>query len=99
MDEEDFDALARALNQANRVQIHTLAMIAKLQAQSLVQQDLLRTLIEERAGNPVELQEQVAKLYERYETVMLGDVKEWLAKHEMIQLPPNDDWWDKPPSA
>jgi hypothetical protein len=96
MNDEDFDQLAEGLNKLGRGQVHALVMLAKLQAQVLTLEAMVSAMQLNSGADAEEQKKQKAAAFAVYEKGMLDSLKDWLAKNKIIDLPKDDEWWDKP---
>lgn len=98
MDEDQYDELADGLNKLNRGNVHTMVMLAKLQAQVFVLEAMVAAIQVNDGADREEVQQKKSELYRECEKMAQDALKSWLAKNEIIQLPPDDSWWDRPGS-
>lgn len=98
MNDEQFAQLAAAVDKLTRTQVHTMVMVAKLQAQALTLESLVAGVQMNAGVSRDTLGQQLRATYAQHEESLLDDLKAWLAARAVIDVPPNDPWWDKPGS-
>ncbi len=96
MDDEREEMILEALQKMSDLQLKTLTRVTKLQAQVVVLETLLKTVLREQGANPESVETQCRELFAKLDGELQDSLKTWLAERDIATPTRDDPWWDKP---
>jgi len=95
MNDEQFEALAQALERMTQLQLRSLARVTQVQAQLDVMQSQLLALAVNQGGDATEASKQIGDSLRVETERAMRELTNWVADHGIT--PKGDDpWWDRP---